>query len=207
MFRKLLIVAIPLAALFGPLAYYSGPEWVSQATASLSPKSGAETPTEDSPQPVNVDAYAGVPLEGDRSWELWEVLRFDLSPSWVIRHWPRVSSSLHQMDLQGFRVPLVTGTAEDDLAGSITYYFRSDHRMQRISFTGTTGDYRPLVQLLTTHYGFVNRPTNAPHVIVFEVPSEGRGAASYLWIQPADVFRADEPLKRFSITLELQRPG
>ena len=47
-----------------------------------------------------------------RSRSLDEVLRFDLTPDWILHRWPRVSTGLAQLDLQGYRVPLVSGTRE-----------------------------------------------------------------------------------------------
>jgi hypothetical protein len=207
MFRKFLLLVLPIGAIAGPYVVHSGPKWVSQVTASLSP--GSDSPGQENwaaGTAVSVDGLMNVPLEGAEVGQFWEVLRFDLTPSFVTERWPRVTTSLYELDLQGFRVPLVTGTNPDDLAGSLTYYFNQQRRLQRITFAGTTGDYRRLLQLLTAHYGFVSRPTNTPNVILFEVPSS-EPAASYLWIRPVDVLRADQPLNRFQLTLVLERPN
>ncbi len=207
MFRKLVLLAVPIGAIAGPIVFYSGPEWVSQVTASLSPGSDSQSPEGLSePGAVSVDGLVDMPLEGAGVGQFWEVLRFDLTPNFVAQRWPRVTTSLHELNLQGFRVPLVTGTDPDDLAGSLTYYFNHQRQLQRITFAGTTGDYRRLLQLLTAHYGFVSRPTNTPNVALFEVPSSG-AAASYLWLRPVDVLRADQPLNRFQVTLVLERPS
>ena len=76
------------------------------------------------------------PLEGVTARDLGEVIRFDGSPEWVMARWPRVTAGLANLDLQGYRVPLVSGTAQDDLAGSLTYYFDRNqqvaaHRLSR----------------------------------------------------------------------------
>ncbi|HEV3024657.1 MAG TPA: DUF6690 family protein, partial [Pirellulales bacterium] len=55
--------------------------------------------------------------------DVQQAFRFDVTSAWVLGRWPRVSAGLSQLDLQGYRVPLVTGTKPDDLAGSLTYYF------------------------------------------------------------------------------------
>ncbi len=206
MFRKLLLLALPIGAVAGPVVIHSGPKWVSEATASLSSASDSQAQKGSSAAAGSVEAFGDIPLEGAEVEQFWEVLRFDLTPNSLAQRWPRVSASLADLSLQGYRVPLVTGTDPDDLAGSLTYQFNYQRYLQRISFSGTTGDYRRLLQLLTTHYGFVHRPTNTPNVIVFEVPKSGP-AASYLWIQPVDVVRADRPLNRFQITLVLERPS
>lgn len=205
MLKKLVLLALPVGAVAGPYVVQSGPKWVSQATASFSQGSAPQAQEGTAPG-VSIERLAAMPLEGAEVDQFWEVLRFDLTPSFVAQRWPRVTTSLYELDLQGFRVPLVTGTDPDDLAGSLTYYFNQERRLQRITFAGTTGDYRRLLYLLTTHYGFVNRPTNTPNVILFEVPSS-TAAASYLWVRPVDVLRADQPLNRFHLTLVLERPS
>ena len=48
-----------------------------------------------------------------------------------MRRWPRVTT-VPQFALAGLRVPLVTGTQIDDLAGSLTYYFDRTDQVQRI---------------------------------------------------------------------------
>ena len=71
---------------------------------------------------------------------LAEVLRFDATVDWVLQRWPRVTTGLPYLQLQGYRVPLVTGTGLADVAGSLTYYFNARQQVQRITFRGTTGD-------------------------------------------------------------------
>ena len=84
---------------------------------------------------------------GGASQSLAEVLRFDVSPRWVTDRWPRVSTVHVQPDLEGLRVPLVTGTMASDLLGSLTYYFDRQQRVRRITLHGHTGDERMLVTL------------------------------------------------------------
>ncbi len=204
MLRKLISWAIPVGAIFGPVVYYTSPEWMSQLTASLTPGGSHASP--EAPGPAGPSEVPHLPLEGGKVNQFWEILRFDLTPQWIADRWPRVTTALAELDLQGFRVPLVTGTAEDDLAGSLTYYYNAQRQLQRITFAGTTGDYRRLLHLLSTHYGFVNRPTNTPNVILFEVPSQENPPHSYLWVRPAAVLKATDPLRRFELTLVLERP-
>ena len=207
MLKKFVLLAVPVGAMTGPYLIHTGPQWVSQVTASLSQESEVAGQADAASAPAASDGtVANIPLEGSVVSQFWEVLRFDISPSFVTQRWPRVATSLYELDLQGFRVPLVTGTNPDDLAGSLTYYFNQERRLQRITFTGTTGDYRRLLHLLTNYYRFVSRPTNTPDVMVFEVPA-AKEAASYLWIRPVDVLRADQPLSRFHLTLVLERPS
>jgi len=91
--------------------------------------------------------------------------------------------------LQGYRVPLLTGTREDDLAGAVTYYFNPRQEVQRITFRGTTGNANRLIQYLAAQFGFCHRPTNDPGLFLYVVPEEGSrgGVKSYLWIRPQRV--------------------
>ena len=70
------------------------------------------------------------------------VFRCDITPPWVMSQWSRVSTGLAELDLHGYRVALISGTREGDLAGSLTYYFNIQQRLQRITFQGSTGDAR-----------------------------------------------------------------
>ena len=59
---------------------------------------------------------------------LSEVLRFDIPPAWVMQNFPTVNTGVGDMQLDGLRVPLITGTRPDDLVGTLTYYFdRFEH--------------------------------------------------------------------------------
>lgn len=136
-----------------------------------------------------------------------EVFRFDVSPRWVADNWPRVSTALAQLELQGYRVPLVTGSAEDDLAGSLTYYFNPWQQLQRITFIGTTGDVRRLVTFMTSKHGFARRLTNDPGQFLYEVPGPTGTPRGILWIRHFPVLKADRPHERYEVNLTLDRPG
>ena len=137
-----------------------------------------------------------------------EVFRFDIRPDYLVQHWPRVTAATAGIQLQGYRVPLVTGTREDDLAGSVTYYFNHRQEVQRITFRGTTGNANRLIQYLAAQFGFCHRPTNDPGLFLYVVPEEGSrgGVKSYLWIRPQRVLRAAEPHARFELDLVIERP-
>ena len=214
MFKRMTFLILPVAAAMGPVAYYSGPDWYSQVSGSLFPGAKDGSPTWDGsnggPSPLG-EAGAGAdaesrPLEGAAVSNFSEILRFDVTPGWVVARWPRVSAGLAELQLHGYRVPLVTGTAEDDLAGALTYYFNHQQQVQRITFQGSTGDYRRLTTLLTSYYGFGRRPTNSPGVFLYEVPQSQTQARSYLWIEPSPILKANEPRGRFDVTLVLERP-
>ena len=161
----------------------------------------------------------GAPLLGGEENALWagqnthpksipleEIFRFDLTIRAVLARWPRVSTSLADLQLQGYRVPLVTGPAETDLAGALTYYFNSYQQLQRITFQGTTGEGRQLVEFLASRYGFQRRLTNDPSLFVYEVPRLGGPPQSILRLKLAPTLKADMPHQRFDVWLVIERP-
>ncbi|HVC93934.1 MAG TPA: DUF6690 family protein [Pirellulales bacterium] len=138
--------------------------------------------------------------------DMGQALRFDVTTAWVLGQWPRVSAGLAQLEMQGYRVPLVTGTRPDDLAGSLTYYFNHRQRVERITFNGSTGDARRLVALLVTNFGFVRVLAGDASLFLYEV-KEGGKVKSELRIKPSRIVRADSPHTRFEVSLVIQRPS
>ena len=167
-----------------------GPTGIANLSGTGSPVFGGVTPGES-------DAPRGVPLVG-----LEECLRFDVSAAWILGRWPRVTAGLPDQDLQGYRVPLVTGTQEDDLAGSLTYYFTKRQRCQRITFQGTTGDARKLIAYLTGRYGFKQQTSNDPNLYLYQIRWNG-SPLSEMHIRPARIVRSNEPLARFEVLLAM----
>jgi hypothetical protein len=153
-------------------------------------------------RPGAADLLDKAPTQNDFA----EIFRWDLTTSWILARWPRVSAGLAEVERQGYRVPLVTGTSTDDLAGSLTYYFNAGQRLQRITFLGTTGDWRRLVALLATKFGFVREPDDDPSLFLFRV-REGRKVVSELRIKPAHIVRSDAPYNRFEVALLIERPA
>jgi hypothetical protein len=144
--------------------------------------------------------------EGFPTPSLAEVLRFDVSVEWILQRWPRVSTGLPYLQMQGYRVPLVTGTSLTDLAGSLTYYFNAHQQAVRIAFRGTTGDPRVLVGLLTSRHHFARRLTNDPGVVMFEAVDASNQPIGSLKIRSAQVIKVDQPYSRFEIDLAMDRP-
>jgi hypothetical protein len=101
----------------------------------------------------------GLPAATSPAVSIEEAFRFDLKPQWVASRWSRVSTVLGQPKQLGMRVALVSGTRADDVAGSLTYYFDEHHQLQRITFTGLTGDPRRLLSAVVTPYGLQSQPT------------------------------------------------
>ncbi|MBN2577909.1 MAG: hypothetical protein JXB10_02880 [Pirellulales bacterium] len=151
-------------------------------------------------------AAAGLPIEGAPVKQLSDVFRFDVSPTWVLERWPRVSTDLSPLELRGYRVPLVTGTQLTDLAGALTYYFNPAQQVHRITFLGKTGDPRALAELLMKQYHFVRRPLNDPGRLLYEsLQSSGRPAGR-MTITSAPVIRANRPFERYNVELQIERP-
>ncbi len=190
-----------------PAAFYSGPQWWAHLTNAMS-----RSPAEESPEPAGSDlalpAGPSSPVAPDSQpiSAIEEVLRFDVTPAWIVRQWPRVSTGLGDLRLHGYRVPLVSGTAEDDLAGALTYYFNPQQQVQRITFSGTTGDPRRLIQWVVGRFALARRLTNNPGVVLYEVQGPDRRPQSTLCIRPVPVVKANDALARFNVELSIERP-
>jgi hypothetical protein len=210
MLKKVILVALGLGvAAGGPAVFYGVPDVWDAVRKKWFPSSSAEAPPPASIGPLGQGADGEsplLPLEGAPMRSLAEVLRFDVTTGWVLARWPRVSTGLAELPLQGYRVPLVTGTAETDLAGALTYYFNAQQQVEKICFQGTTGDARELVGLLRSRYDFARRLTNDPGMFVYEVAGSGGEPTSLLTIRSAPVVKLNDPYRRFEIELTLVRP-
>ncbi|PQO40963.1 DUF6690 family protein [Blastopirellula marina] len=136
--------------------------------------------------------------------EFSHFINFDATPRWIMDTWPHVSTTLADLNLEGMRVPLVSGSRVDDIAGSLTYYFDKDKQLQRITFHGTTGDERRLVTMLTQYYKFESEPTVAGSL--YMVKWNG-SPVSVLRVEPAAVVNQNLPHTRLKIDLEINRPS
>ena len=211
MFRTLMWSTIGLAvAAGGPFLYYTAADYLKTGNgpaAAIAAITSSAVPQTSKAAPRRTLASAENPaVEGSDHRELADVFRFNITPNWVMGQWPRVSTGMSQIQLIGYRVTLVTGTSPDDIAGSLTYYFTPQQRLQRIAFCGTTGDARKLVSFLTREFHFVRRVLNDPTLWRYEVPQpDGGEPQSILQIQSAEVVRADEPYRRFRVNLSIER--
>jgi hypothetical protein len=178
--------------------------------SAASGSANAAPPPPGSPSAARQPAVAAKPLrtnqplDGGPVQELEEVLRFDISPAWVTQRWPRVSTTVSTSEpvMQGYRVPVVTGTRPDDIAGSLTYYFTGQQHVRRIAFQGTTGDPRRLIALVTTKYELRQQSPSAAGELLYQVRWNGV-PQSELRCQPDHVIRADAPYGRYNVTLEI----
>ncbi|MEX0867010.1 MAG: DUF6690 family protein [Pirellulales bacterium] len=143
-------------------------------------------------------------VEGPPAVDMAEVFRFDVGMDWLITRWPHVSTRLADLDMQGYRVPLVTGVREDDLAGSLTYYFDKNQRVRRITFEGSTGDATRVVQLVTSRFKLHRETDKDAGLFAYRDRWSG-DVLSYLHVRPAAVVRADDPHRRFHVSLSLRK--
>ena len=220
MFSRLLGVPVLLAAAVGvPYVATHGPNldglWdnnpgtkgSAQANGQVSANGALPPQWPASPQGPGTPVYSTTtPLEGIRSMSLHDIFRFDVSKEWVYQRWARKSTALAELGLYGIRVPLVSGTELHDLAGSLTYYFDSEGRAQRITFHGNTGDTTGLVMLLARRYHLARQATPIAGEQLFQI-RRGTQVFSELRTRPAPVLWANSPHDSFAVELELQRSG
>jgi Family of unknown function (DUF6690) len=158
--------------------------------------------------PAEVERLAAAPKEdviavpGPEVTDLGKIFRFDLSPQSIAQRWSRVSTGLSDAHLQGYRVPLVTGTADNDLAGSLTYYYDARPRMRRITFLGTTGNPQRLVGFLAKYYGFRQSQNGNPRVTVYQARAPIVGK---LQVLPAEVLDKHQSATNYRVELVLER--
>jgi hypothetical protein len=133
-----------------------------------------------------------------------EVFRADVSPDWVTQRWPRITTVTAESGLEGLRVPLMTGTKIDDLAGTLTYYFNAQHQVQRLAFDGFTGDDRRLLAALTQVYGLQSEPTL--HAGMYVTRWNGQ-PTSVMRVSRAPVITTATAHAQYHLQLELNRPS
>jgi len=133
---------------------------------------------------------------------LEEAFRLDITSAWVLSRWSRVSTQLSTIDMQGLRVPLVTGGSANDVAGALTYYFDESDGLKQVSFRGTTGDPSRLIYWLQAQYGF--RPQRAaPGLKRFVVRYNGE-EISEMEVHPAAIIHGGASLSRYDIYLTMR---
>jgi hypothetical protein len=174
-----------------PAAAATSKEVAVKATSPHEPRSAAVEPRKAA------STTAMIPFE--------QAFRWDVKPAWVLAAWPRVTTELSDLHLQGYRISYVSGTTESDLAGSLTYYFDGGLRLQKLTFTGSTGDAKRLVQFLTSQHRFERRLGDDPSLYLYQVEQDGQ-ALSELRVKAAPIVRTGNPLRRFEVSLEMRRP-
>lgn len=133
---------------------------------------------------------------------LSEAIRFDVTTAWLFQRWPRVTAGLPEGELQGYRVPLVSGTREDDVAGSLTYYFNARQVCQKITLVGSTGDTRKISAEIVGRFGLRRQTTSDASMHLYQTRWNGK-PVSELKIKTAPVVKSSEPFARYEINLVL----
>jgi|SRR5579863_967008 len=158
--------------------------------------------------PAEIERLAAAPKEdvvavtGPEISNFGDVFRFDMTPQAVTQRWSRVSTGLGDARLQGYRVPLVTGNDETDLAGALTYYFDGLLKLRRITFLGTTGNPRRLVEFLGQHYGFRHVQSGHARAMTYQVRYRFTGR---LIVTPNDIIDKHLASTNYQVELSLER--
>ena len=202
------------------LAFRAGDVWPdvkSRISTAISSIRSTEKPSSPVPStgpstgPTNYLAKKPVAggQAGDHSatYQMEQVFQFNVSPSWIMNRWPRVSTGMAQLQLQGYRVSLVTGTLPSDLAGSLTYYYNPKQVLEKITFSGTTGDASRLIQILTKQYGFARQLTNDGGVYLYQTVDEKGKVLSMLKVRSTGVIKREDKHSRYQVDLLLRRPA
>jgi hypothetical protein len=166
----------------------------------------ATDPTASDAEPAPVPIVQPEKSVRQPPMDLNQVFDFGVTPAWVLGNWPRVSTKLADIEQLGYRVPLVSGTRSDDLAGSLTYQFNTAHELQRISFQGSTADGRRLIALLERKFGFKRQLTTDPNLYLYQVLWSGKPKGQ-CWFHPSDVVVADQRYSSFHVRLTIDRPS
>jgi hypothetical protein len=151
-------------------------------------------------QPVR-PATGEVPLV-----ELAQSIRFDITPPVLFHRWPRVVTGLPEGPLQGYRVPLVTGTREDDVVGSLTYYFDAQQVCRKITLQGSVGDPRKLVAYIAERFELSRRTSTDAGLHLYQTRWNGK-PVSELKIKAVSVVKASTPHARYQVELALNSWG
>jgi hypothetical protein len=218
MIKRFVRVSFLMSAIGVPYLWSTGSEWLALAKTKLSgPAPAALEPAAE--EPVAAVHHGGhsfgevpmlasakkTPVEGYGRYQLAEVLHFEGTPAWVMSRWPRVTSGLAEPDMQGYRVPLVTGTGENDIAGSLTYYFDAQQHVKLFHFRGTTANPHQLVAFVTERYGLKPQPTSDPGLQLYQVKWNGK-PTSELRVRTTEIVRAAQPYSRYHVELAVRRP-
>jgi hypothetical protein len=141
--------------------------------------------------------------EGGRISDFNRIFQCGAPRSWVQRtHVDASRTRDGQRD--GLRVTLVTGEELEDLAGSLTYWFDRQGRVERISFQGVTGNPAKLVSFARRSQKMVARGCERDALFVRDGKN---GPLHLLHISRSPVVNVKTQYGRYHVTLELNRPG
>ncbi|MCU0711716.1 MAG: hypothetical protein MUC43_06625 [Pirellula sp.] len=141
-------------------------------------------------------------IGGGNVQDLREVLRFDVTPVWLTQRFSRVTTVLSNVQLDGMRVPLITGTQTTDLAGTLTYYFDSRQTVRRINLHGLTGDPSQLANLMVQFYGLKPEQSLGGQLYTYRWNNQ---VNSVLHLSPAPIVYSGADHSKFVVFLELNQ--
>ncbi len=175
---------------------------------------GGQSPYGSLPQPGSRQPFPGEILYASSTNTLGatgfhpmeQVLRMDVNKQWVYQQWERKSTGLADPGLFGVRVPLVTGTGMNDIAGSLSYYFNEQGQVDRIRFKGTTADTNRVIGLAMHQYGLQWQTPRVPGEQLLQARA-GDEVVSQLRTFPEPVLWTNKPHGSFGVEMELNRPG
>jgi hypothetical protein len=144
------------------------------------------------------------PLVGGPVRDLRDIIRFDVTPGWVAQNFGRVSTVLADVQLDGLRVPIVTGTTGSDMAGTITYYFDHQQQLRRINLQGLTGDPSGIANLMQQFYHLKPEASLGGHLYTTRWNNR---ITSLLHVAPAPIMYATAEHSRYTVFLELNQPS
>jgi len=159
----------------------------------------AKTQTLVFPGDANGPDLSAQPMSFTPTIDLSSLFRFDIGKQQVTSRWDRVSTCPAVDGLHGMRVALVTGTNSWDLHGSLTYWFDSGHRVQRITYRGWTGDANRLLQILGQQYQLKPQPTHWAGAYLSK-------RSGLLMKYPAVIDKTNS-VQQLALILELNNPG
>jgi hypothetical protein len=158
------------------------PPFAAASTARFAPTANT---TIQSPFPVTPNDSAALgrvrrrtespPIVGPPGAPLEHLLSFEITPEWVSENWSRVSTRLAELDLDGWRVAVATGTTATDLTGSITYYFDQKRRVQRITLHGYAADASRIVNMAASRFGMQRIPSDGQDLYTASIEGEPIG--------------------------------
>ena len=147
---------------------------------------------------------SNVSVGGGAVHDLREVLRFDITPGWLPQRFARVTTVTSNVQMDGLRVPLITGTQPNDIAGTLTYFFDASQALKRIDLHGLTGDPKPLADLMVQYYQL--KPEQSLGGQLFTARWNNR-VTSVMQIAPAPIIYAGADHSKYIIFLELNQPS
>jgi len=151
-----------------------------------------------------IQQQPGASLGGGNVTDLREVLRFDIVPGWLPQRFARVTTVTSNVQMDGIRVPLITGTQSRDIAGTLTYFFDASQSLKRINLHGLTGDPTQLANLMVQYYQL--QPEQSLGGRLFTSRWNNR-ITSVMHVAPAPIIYAGADHSKYILFLELNQPS